>query len=204
MKIIFSDISLERQYKTLLPTISGEVSTGNCLQICGANGSGKTTMLRILAGFIRPTQGTILCDNRCIATEHDDYQQQLHYLGHLNGIKNFLSVLENLQWFGSLMNMAFDETYYKNILEKLNLSKKINAISHQLSSGQKRRLAFARLLLAKRPLWILDEPYNTLDTAGKKILDNELHQHLVSGGSAIIATHQNITHIQNIKTLWLS
>lgn len=199
MTLHIQNLSFERNHQLLLNNINHAIERGNALQVIGANGSGKSTLLRLLAGFIEPHEGKILWDNQCIFRQHDNYQQQLHYIGHLNGIKPQLTINENLQLFCALINCKTDNI--KTIIQRLQLSHVSNKQAMYLSAGQLRRISLARLLLQRLPLWILDEPTTALDKTGQALFTELLLEHLSQSGIAVLTSHHEIelADIQKIE-----
>jgi len=187
-KLIIQDVSFERNNQLLFSGINCSLQSGELLQIIGTNGSGKSTLLRILAGYLEPLSGIISWQDESIFAQ-DEYQQQLHYLGHQNGIKPYLTVAENCHLYCALTRHNIEIDF---ALKKMGLS----SIKHQqalrLSAGQLRRLALARLLIKSAHLWILDEPTTALDLEGQHLFAELLQQHLKQGGLAILSSHQDL------------
>jgi len=186
----FTSLAVERQHNVLFDGISGDLQSGEILQINGPNGSGKSTLLRILAGFLQPESGTILWKQNPITKNIEDYQQQLHYVGHHNALKHHLTLLENINLYCAFSKCTLPLKNILAILEKINLTHLLHSTTESLSAGQKRRLSLAKLLMNLRPLWILDEPATALDIHGQEILINLCHEHLQNGGMIALATHQ--------------
>ena len=198
-KFSIDDLAFERNNRFLFSNINCSLQAGELLQIRGANGSGKSTLLRILAGYIEPQTGKILWQGQSITEQRDTYQQQLHYVGHQNGVKPNLTVYENLQLNCALIGIPAAPAHLYKIIERIGL---INATqTSQLSAGQTRRLALARLLLQPAPLWILDEPTTALDSQAQEFLLTILNEHLKNNGIAIVATHQDLSLTAKIITL---
>lgn len=179
-----------RNEQHLFQGLALRLEPGQGLLICGPNGAGKTTLLRVLAGLIPPTAGSVLWQGKCLEEERLAYHQSLHYLGHLSGVKNKLSVKENLRYSETLLDQRLDEARQEAILQALQLQAPEDRLACQLSAGQKRRLALARLLAFSRPLWILDEPFTNLDVACQQWFSEQIEVHLQNGGMVILASHQ--------------
>lgn len=193
-------VSFERNDVALLQNINCALTPGQVLQIRGANGSGKSTLLRILAGYLEPQTGLVQWQQECIYTQAQDYQQQVHYLGHLSGIKQNLRVKENLELhlrlYGHNTTVSLEAAITRMGLHSLSES-----YAKQLSAGQLRRLALTRLILSHRDLWILDEPLTALDHDGQTLFHDLLQEHMTRGGMAIIATHHDLQLASVIQTL---
>lgn len=173
-------VSYERFYHSVFGTVSINLGNGACLLLTGANGAGKTTLLKVLAGILRPTQGQVT-------------RAEQHFVGHQLGLHRDLSVRDNLRlylrlWMPSLSRPEADERIGQalNSLQSLPLlDQKVGS----LSAGQAKRAALARLLLADRPLWLLDEPFVNLDQASIDLLLQHVRGHCEQGGAAVIASH---------------
>jgi heme exporter protein A len=169
------DLAYERHFRPVFAPVSLELDAGRLLLVTGANGSGKTTLLRLLAGLLRPTAGTI--DNRAGATL---------YLGHQLALKDDLTVQENLR-FAQHFNGSTGAT--GQALTRLGLDAARQRPARNLSTGQRKRCALARLLLSDASLWLLDEPYSNLDSEGVALVDELLQQHLAGGGACVLSSH---------------
>lgn len=183
-------LSCERGERLLFSHLSLAVYPGQVLQVLGANGVGKSSLLKMLAGLIPPLAGTISWDGELITTERAAYLAATYYLGHLNGIKSELTSLENVYFASRLMNKPKTDILFA--LTKLGLADHADVLVAHLSAGQKRRVALAQLLLSPAKLWILDEPFTALDRQSIRLVEQLLEQHCLKGGMAIIATHQTI------------
>lgn len=201
MNLIVENVAFERNNYFLFEKINFSLQAGELIQLRGANGSGKSTLLRILAGFIEPQMGTVICDNQSIFEQLDHYQQQLHYVGHQNGIKPNLTVFENLRLSCALAMIKTADI--EKVVERVGLASLLHKPALQLSAGQSRRLSLARLLLNQIPLWILDEPTTALDADGQKLLTELLNEHLSAKGSAIVATHQHLNLTREMQIIQL-
>lgn len=178
----------------LFSRLSFHLEPGKSLIVTGPNGAGKSTLLQLLSGFFQPDSGDIFWQGQPIATMGSEFKNQLHYLGHKDGIKADLTVNENLKW---LQHLAFScSTPTASILSSLQLTEEQHTPASCLSSGQKRRLALAKLILIRRPLWLLDEPLTALDTDAQTLFLSWLAQHLTEGGVAVISSHHAIENKQ--------
>ena len=161
-----------------------EASSGEALAVVGPNGAGKTSLLRLIAGVLAPAGGSIVLEG---GEDELTLAEQSHYLGHRDALKPALSVSENLRfWRDFLGGMTSDPAENLAIVE-LDHAARLPAA--YLSAGQRRRLSIARLLTVRRPVWLLDEPTNALDTAGQKLFSTLMGGHLARGGLIIAATH---------------
>lgn len=186
-----TNLECVRGDRPLFRGLSFAVRPGELLHVVGANGSGKTTLLRTLCGLSRPATGAIRWNSTDIHELGDDYRQQLAYVGHLNGIQGELTARENLRAAGCLAGTAAD-IGIDTVLARLGLAAYRDFPAKILSQGQKRRLALARLAVASKPLWILDEPFSALDAHSIGTMTALLSGHLASGGMVIITSHQDL------------
>ncbi len=186
-------LSGSRGERQLFSDVSVTVKPGTLLAVTGENGSGKTSFLRMLCGLLSPDAGTILWQGKDIYQLKELYSAQLTYVGHLNGIKDELTPVENLKVSASLAGDENSGAVVQQALEAVGLDPRAHRLSTRvLSQGQKRRVALARLWLSTRPLWLLDEPFASLDTAATSSLTQRLQAHLRHGGMVVVATHQEI------------
>ena len=176
--------------RRLFDSLSFSVEPGEMLEVSGANGSGKTSLLRMLCGLLPPVAGEILWQGENIQTLKEEYLRELAYLGHANGIKTELSALENLRIAGGLAGVRPGEEKITAALERMGLEGSEERPAKTLSQGQQRRLALARLLVGETALWILDEPLTALDSAAVGLVQSVLGEHLEGGGMAVLTTHQ--------------
>lgn len=170
-----------------IPIVSGvtfDVAAGNGLVIRGPNGAGKSTLLKAILGFLPLSGGTVSLDG---GGPDLSVAEQTHSVGHLNAINSALTVRENLSFLNQFL--GGDPEAVAVAIERLNLSELADMPTGLLSAGQKRRAGLARLLTAKRPLWLLDEPTTSLDAASSRIVEALVAEHLQGGGIALIATH---------------
>ena len=192
-----NDLKCVKGNSELFSGLDFSVQSGEALVVEGSNGSGKTSLLRILCGFNQPATGKITwCDEPI--EKHEDYQQQISYIGHQSGVKLGLTVLENLIFAQRLVGTNRKESEIKEIIRTVGLFKQRNVLARKLSAGQKRRVALARLQLEDRMIWILDEPLTALDKDFVTEFEMVLKKHLDQNGMLIVATHRELkvaTHL---------
>jgi heme exporter protein A len=172
--------------RTVFANLSFELSPGEGLELRGANGSGKTSLLRILAGLAPLSKGKLLWNEHAVQAGDFDHAARIAYLGHLNGLSADLSASENLRFSQQLGGGASTGA----ALQAWGLADMAGQAVRLLSQGQRRRLALARVWSSRRQLWLLDEPCAALDNAGEQLFDNQLDRHLEAGGMAVVATHR--------------
>jgi heme exporter protein A len=166
------------------------VSGGTLLRIAGANGSGKTSLLRILCGLLAPTGGEVRWKGESIGRLREEYSRQLVHIGHAVGLKDELTPAENLAFTCVLAGVAASDTEVQDALARLGVSEQ-KAVK-QLSQGQRRRAALARLALSTRvPLWLLDEPFAALDGGAISTVQDLIRRHAAGGGAVVFTTHQD-------------
>ncbi|MEF8792356.1 cytochrome c biogenesis heme-transporting ATPase CcmA [Thiohalorhabdus sp.] len=185
------DLACVRRDRTLFEGFSFRLDGGELLQIEGANGSGKTSLLRILCLFALADAGQVRWNGRDLEENRPEYLSQLTYIGHTPGVKADLTAFENLRVASALATGA-PACHPDDALEAVGLAGFEDSPVRELSAGQARRVALARLLLQPTRLWILDEPFTALDRAGKRLMEGLLEDHCASGGMALITTHQPV------------
>jgi heme exporter protein A len=186
-------IACVRGQRSLFSDLSFALSAGQLLRVSGANGSGKTSLLRILGGLRSPNDGEVRWNGHPIESLREEYHRNLVYLGHLNGIKDELTPLENLDVAATLSNLPSGRNARFAALELFGVAGCSDLPVRFLSQGQRRRVALARLALASSvPLWILDEPFNALDAAAVARLEGMIAVHVGAGGSAVLTTHLDV------------
>ena len=181
-----------RGERRLFRDLNFSLEPGNLLELRGPNGGGKTSLLRILCGLATPAEGEVRWNGANIQRLREEYFASIAYVAHLNGVKDELTVLENLLVAQSLSGHELTSKEAEAALEQVGLSRQRNLATRFLSAGQRRRLALARLSASKTTLWILDEIFGSLDDDGVDVARNLIARHLESGGSAVIATHQDL------------
>lgn len=185
------NLSCVRDERTLFSGLSFTIEPGEIVQIEGQNGAGKTSLLRILAGLSVPESGEVQWLGESIRRQREQFHQQLLFLGHLPGIKSVLTAYENLVFYQPVNGTAGQEAIYQ-ALEQVGLLGYEDVAVAQLSAGQQRRVALARLWLSSAPLWILDEPLTAIDKQGVVTLMNLFEQHAQQGGMVLLTTHQDL------------
>jgi heme exporter protein A len=202
--LIARNLTCLRGDRLLFKKVGFELSAGGLMYVLGENGSGKSSLLRLLCGLLTPEDGEVFWDGKSIKNDPENYQSNLTYIGHLNGLKDDLTALENLQFSARLVANVVDNGLALNALTAIGVARCENLPVGVLSQGQKRRVALARLWLSTSQLWILDEPFAALDTASVVVLTTQLNQHMAKGGMAIITTHQDVDiQAQSTQTLRL-
>lgn len=178
--------------RPLFRNLNVSVPDGTLLQVEGSNGSGKTSMLRIICGLMSPESGEVRWNGANIRSLGEEYFQTLAYLGHRNGIKEELTPLENLKISNSVAGNELNTENAQAALKLLGLEGRQNLPVRYLSEGQRRRAALARIITGAAKLWVLDEVLAALDTAAVGVVRTVLEQHLAEGGTAIVATHHDL------------
>lgn len=163
------------------------------MRVAGRNGSGKTSLLRILCGLLEPTTGTVRWRGSPARGLREEFWKDLVYIGHLNAVKEDLSVIENLRVGAAIAGRTIGSTDAARALETIGLAAFADAMARTLSQGQRRRIALARLMVSDDvPLWLLDEPFAALDTTGVAVLAGVLEAHLQRGHMVVMTTHQEV------------
>jgi heme exporter protein A len=178
-----SELSFERYFERVFEPVSFELGAGSLLLITGSNGCGKTTLLRLLAGLLEPSEGKI------------HKKEQPLYAGHFPAIKDDLSVEENIRFWMKFMGTRKSDQMdglCEQVIEEIGLTPVSQQEGRTLSAGQRKRCSLARLLFCDESLWLLDEPYSNLDPQGIAMLDRILKTHLDAGGACIMTTHGSL------------
>lgn len=185
-----SNLACSRGDHQLFSGLSFSLSAGELLQVQGENGKGKTSLLRMLCGFLAPAAGEIRWRGQDIRELDEEYYAEMVYLGHLNAIKDELNALENLHISAGLAGCEVDNKEAIAALRHMGLRGRETLPVKVLSQGQRRRVALARLLVGNAPLWILDEPLTALDVGAVGLMQELIGTHLAKNGMVIFTTHQ--------------
>ncbi|MBU3592167.1 cytochrome c biogenesis heme-transporting ATPase CcmA [Polynucleobacter sp. 78F-HAINBA] len=184
------EITCVRGERELFSGLSLQVLPGQCLHIRGENGVGKTSLLRLLTGLTFPESGEVLWSGDSIKKEASDYHSQLLFLGHRDALKEDLSSLENLRMYAAIDGITLSEQDAFTSLWRFGLKGREDLPVNCLSAGQKKRVLMARMVTRRAQVWILDEPFNALDTHAVLELQGLIAEHLESGGLAVLTSHQ--------------
>lgn len=188
-----TNLECVRGDRRLFSNVSFSAPEGTFLQLTGPNGSGKTSLLRIICGLMPPESGEVLWNGANIRSLAEEYFSDLTYLGHRSAVKEELSSLENLRISSGLAGTELKEADAYAALERMGLKGREELAARLLSEGQRRRSALARLLTCRTKLWVLDEVLTALDKAATGLISRVIEEHLSEGGIAVVATHQEIT-----------
>ena len=186
-------LSCIRDQRVLFEALSFDLAAGTIAQVEGANGSGKSSLLRILCGLLLPQKGQVIWRGTDIQTNRAGYYSELLYIGHALGLKDELTTLENVAFYAAVQGgetSAVDAC--EDALYQVGLSGYEDTLLRNLSAGQKRRVALARLWLASACLWLLDEPLTALDSDAVNNLQHQLQQHAKQGGIVVLTSHQEL------------
>ena len=188
--LIGRELSCIRGNQTLFQSLNLQLDAGQWLYLQGENGAGKTSLLRILAGLTLPAEGEVLWQNTPIGKQRATYHQDLLYIGHHAGLKEDLTLTENLRAQLAIDGVKVTNTAIREALTRMGLGKRQHLPARVLSAGQKRRGLLARALLRPAKLWILDEPFNALDVQAIAHVQDLLKSHLANGGLLVLTSHQ--------------
>jgi len=187
-----SNLACVRGDNQLFENLSFALTEGEVLYVHGPNGSGKTTLLRAICGLVIPEAGEIAWGGEETRKLAEDYRRHIAYFGHLNGLKEELTALENLAISARLAGVEVTEEQISSVLAALGVEVCQELPASVLSQGQKKRTALARFVLNKNKLWILDEPFTALDVAAVAVLQNVIIEHVQQGGMVVLTTHQEV------------
>jgi heme exporter protein A len=198
-------LSCERGYRELFNDLNFDLFPGEILHIKGENGSGKTSLLRILAGLALPVTGQITFNGFDCRKYRSEYNEQLAFMGHKLGIKLEMTPAENIRTYCDIScdaNQSRTEREILTVLDRVGLFGFEEMYCNQLSAGQKRRVALAQAILSKTSLWILDEPFTSLDVKGVTFFLEKIQEHVSNNGMVLLTTHQDV-NLQNCTIKYL-
>ncbi|MCY7294405.1 cytochrome c biogenesis heme-transporting ATPase CcmA [Alteromonas sp. a30] len=197
------DLACIKRDKLLFNNLALKVEEGEMLVIAGPNGAGKTSLLRILAGLSSPEAGEIHWGTKAIDDDESDYKSALIYIGHKLGFSINLTALENLRFWMQQREQPVNDDVIIDVLDDLALVGMEDVLVRQMSAGQQRRVALARLWLTPAKIWILDEPLTALDKFGIKLLQARMLAHIKRGGMIISTSHQQFAEDIPVRVLEL-
>jgi heme exporter protein A len=187
----------------VLQGVSAQIQPQELLHISGPNGTGKTTLLRVVSGLLRPEQGSVTWLGQSISTIRTDYQAALAYASHEPALKGDLTALENLRFaVGLKRRISADEM--RAALARTGVAGCADLPARVLSAGQRRRVAMARVLAMRATVWLLDEPYTNLDAAGSELISELLQTHVAGGGLALVVAHHELNVSCHVRRLELN
>ena len=187
-----TNLTCIREERLLFDQLTIEINTGDIVQIEGPNGSGKTSLLRILAGLSQPYEGDVFYKKQLITQSREEFHQNLLYLGHLPGVKGEMTAQENLNFNLTLHGLHINANEIEDTLAQVNLTGFEDSLASHLSAGQHRRISLARLYKSDAKIWILDEPFTAIDKQGVQSLEQLFKAHIKRGGCVILTTHQDL------------
>jgi heme exporter protein A len=187
----------------VLRGVSLTLASGELLHVSGPNGTGKTTLLRVISGLLRPEAGAVTWRGASIATASTDYLNALAYASHEPALKSDLTALENLRFAVGLKRRVTQGELLAS-LEEAGVADCADLPSRVLSAGQRRRVAMARVLAFRAPLWLLDEPFTNLDASGQELMSRLLEKHVGAGGMALVVAHHDLHLEMDTRHLVLS
>lgn len=187
-----NDLACSKGERLLFRGVHCSVDRGAWLHVTGANGVGKTSLLRMLCGLAPPARGEIRWDGQPIAELGDAWRGDLLYIGHDSGLQGMLSARENLRVASALAGLRPDDAALTEALDRMGLGRRLDLPTRFLSQGQKRRAALARLVLSRATVWVLDEPFVAIDGQALGVLADLIADHLARGGLAVLTSHQAV------------
>lgn len=197
-------LACERDGRWLFRGLDLTLNAGDVMRIEGPNGSGKTTLLKVLCGQIVDVEGEVLWQGEPLRRVRSELLANLLYLGHGAGVKAHLSALENLRWYQAISGDQVSSRDCELALARVGLVGFEEVPAIQLSAGQQRRIALARLHLTPRLLWVLDEPFTAIDAEGVAALEQLLAEHARRGGAVLVTTHHALERIEGLRSLRLA
>ena len=189
-KLSADNLTLIRGERCLFEGLSFALESGALLVLEGRNGSGKTSLIRAVAGLLSLEEGTVYWNDKPVEKQRQEFHGDLVWLAHNTGLKGDLTLVENLGFERSLR--AHSRRDPEEVYERLGIARLKKLILRSLSAGQQRRVALARMLLADVPLWFMDEPFTNLDREGRALVMELVEEHLADGGLCVMAAHQDV------------
>jgi heme exporter protein A len=196
-------IHVWRGDRHVLQGVSSQIGRGELLHVSGPNGTGKTTLLRVVSGLLRPEQGSVSWLGQSIAAHRTEYQAALAYAAHEPALKGDLTALENLRFSVGLKRRLKPEEL-RAALERTGVAACADLPARVLSAGQRRRVSLARVIAMQASVWLLDEPYANLDAAGSELVSGLLQAHVAAGGLALVVAHRELALACNVRRLELN
>ena len=187
--ILANNITCRRGNRIIFRNLNFRIDDGIATIISGKNGSGKTSLLRIIANLLKPKSGELIWKGKSIYKNLDDYYKQITFVSDKNSSKEHLSVIENMNFWKNLYSSTISHEGFMKLLDNLNLRLFMNESVYRLSSGQRRKLELTRLIIEERNFWILDEPFLGLDQDTINIIGQTISDHLMQKGSVILTSH---------------
>ena len=187
-----SKLGCVRGDRRLFSGLDLSVSPGTYIQLTGPNGSGKTSLLRILCGLLAPAEGEVKWEGANIRSLGEEFYTSVTYLGHRHGVKDELSAIENVRISNALNGVSVSKERAEEVLGQMGLAGRESLPARLLSEGQRRRVGLARLLVCNTRLWLLDEVLTSLDKRAVLLVRSLIENHIAGGGIAIVATHQEL------------
>ncbi|MGZ9013605.1 MAG: cytochrome c biogenesis heme-transporting ATPase CcmA [Burkholderiales bacterium] len=188
-----NEVACVRGERTLFRGVTFALDKGTLLRVGGANGTGKTSLLRIVCGLMLPADGEVRWRGESIRRLREEYWKDLVYVGHVNAVKDDLTAVENLAIGGALGGRPVARDQALAALDTFGIARCAPLPARVLSQGQRRRVALARLVMSKTaPLWVLDEPFTALDVAAVGLMQRLIGEHVAGGGTTILTTHQEV------------
>ena len=201
--LVVEKIHVWRGDRHVLRGLSTQIGRGELLHVSGPNGTGKTTLLRVVSGLLRPEQGSVSWLGQSIATHRTEYQAALAYAAHEPALKGDLTALENLGFSVGLKRRSTPHEL-RGALERTGVGACADLPARVLSAGQRRRVSLARVIAMHASVWLLDEPYANLDSAGSVLVSGLLQAHVAAGGLALVVAHRELTLDCNVRRLELN
>ena len=196
-------IHVWRGDRHVLQGVSTHIGRGELLHVSGPNGTGKTTLLRVVSGLLRPEQGSVSWLGQSIATHRTEYQAALAYAAHEPALKGDLTALENLRFSVGLKRRPKPDEL-RGALQQTGVAACADLPARVLSAGQRRRVSLARVIAMQASVWLLDEPYANLDAAGSDLVSGLLQAHVAAGGLALVVAHRELALACNVRRLELN